>query len=257
MNATLGASTGAMKRTRVLGWRQRVEAATVWLPKKRGQGVLVTGGLVLTAAHCIEWHTGGGMTLEDTYEVVETKAGARLLMRILFVDPVADLAVMGPPDDQGPPEVVEGYERFSGATAPVAVGDLAPPRAARRMRTRAIPVRQPDGSRRTVHIQMPRPVRPRTARVHVFTHHGGWIEGQALLSLEGAQGSRTWLRAHRKIEGGTSGGPIVDDRGRLLGVVSHSSEDDHGTGYNGAFPSPPRALPPWIWRDIEASAGER
>jgi len=35
--------------------RERIEAATVRLPDKGGQGVLIPGNLILTAAHCIEW----------------------------------------------------------------------------------------------------------------------------------------------------------------------------------------------------------
>jgi hypothetical protein len=43
--------------------RARTRAATVQLPTKGGQGVLVPGGFVLTAAHCIDWSLDGGMAL--------------------------------------------------------------------------------------------------------------------------------------------------------------------------------------------------
>lgn len=41
--------------------------ATVRLLGKGGQGVLVPGKLILTAAHCVTWDADGGMVLGDHY----------------------------------------------------------------------------------------------------------------------------------------------------------------------------------------------
>src|SRR5262245_38143525 len=43
----------------------QVQLATVQIQKKGGRGVLVPGGFVLTAAHCVEWSPEGGMVLGD------------------------------------------------------------------------------------------------------------------------------------------------------------------------------------------------
>lgn len=44
-----------------------VEKATVALQGKGGQGVLVGGNLILTAAHCVTFSLEGYMTMGDPY----------------------------------------------------------------------------------------------------------------------------------------------------------------------------------------------
>ena len=57
----------------------RVGRAVVRLPRRGGRGVLVSGGIVVTAAHCIEWTHHGAMVLGDHFlEQIETTDG-RLL----------------------------------------------------------------------------------------------------------------------------------------------------------------------------------
>ena len=45
----------------------RVEKATVWFPEREGQGVLVNDSLIMTAAHCIDHDSEGGMVLGDLF----------------------------------------------------------------------------------------------------------------------------------------------------------------------------------------------
>ena len=47
--------------------RRRVERATVRLVERGGQGVLVPGGFILTATHCINWCGTGMMALGEVY----------------------------------------------------------------------------------------------------------------------------------------------------------------------------------------------
>ena len=44
-------------------FKERVAAATVRICGTKSQGVLVPGGYILTAAHCINWEGTGSMTL--------------------------------------------------------------------------------------------------------------------------------------------------------------------------------------------------
>src|SRR5579862_4192191 len=75
---------------------RRVEAATVRLPEKGGCGVLVPGGFILTATHCIEWSGTGGMVLGDVYPTsIETASGAKFRVDVAACEPVADIAVLG------------------------------------------------------------------------------------------------------------------------------------------------------------------
>jgi S1-C subfamily serine protease len=77
----------------------------------------------------------------------------------------------------------------------------------------------------------------------VFTHTQSWLQAKVSQCNKGAP--QWWIRT-TTIEGGTSGGPVVDQEGRLLGVVSFSGcsvgEDEH----NGQIPFPSRALPVWV-----------
>ena len=64
-------------------WLERVAQATVKLPKKGGQGVMVPGGYVITAAHCIGWAGDGEMVLGDFFiEDVETTEGVKFRMQV-------------------------------------------------------------------------------------------------------------------------------------------------------------------------------
>jgi hypothetical protein len=59
--------------------------------------------------------------------------------------------------------------------------------------------------------------------------------------------------AERGLESGTSGSPVIDDAGRLVGVVSWSGGVDGDAPLEGMMPRPHLALPGWIWRRIEAA----
>jgi hypothetical protein len=71
----------------------------------------------------------------------------------------------------------------------------------------------------------------------------------------GGRGDRSrngcaWLVAPQKIENGTSGGPVVDDEGQLVGVVSYACEEPP---FDGRMPRLHRALPGWVWNRIDAA----
>jgi len=125
----------------------RVVNATVHLDGKGGQGVLVAGGFILTAAHCIQWNGDGEMTMGDHFiETITTKAGAHLRVGPLAADPVSDIAVLGSLDDQDFFDDWMEFEEWSEATAAVPLANTTP-------RYRA------------------------PLDVHVLTHKGKWIEG--------------------------------------------------------------------------------
>ena len=204
--------------------RTSIEKATVTLTKKGGRGVLTTNNLILTAAHCIAFNCEGGMALGDFYvEDIETAAGEKLNVRPLAVEAVADIAVLGALDDKSfPPHMVKPFDRFCEKTKPVPVcaNVLA------------------------LWSELP---------VYIYTHQGTWIEATAQLMVRDAGAWR--IEAKAPIEGGTSGSPIVNKRGELVGIVSNSPED---------LPSPdvgaallPAALPLWMWSQISRTFAAR
>ena len=77
-----------------------VANATVTLLGRGGQGVLVSGNLIITAAHCIDFKCEGQMVLGDYFiEEIKTTQG-KLKVAPLAVEPVSDVAVLGSLDDQ-------------------------------------------------------------------------------------------------------------------------------------------------------------
>lgn len=206
-------------------WRQRIIDATVKLPRLGSQGVLVPGGFILTAAHCIEWSTSGGMALGDyCLEPILTKSGGRFRVSVDAVEPVADIAVLGAADEQTFSDDADAFESFCETTA-------------------AVPICVDDFKGTTLGEE------EQSVLAHVLTHRGTWIEADVSEPGFGPAGYGAWLKAKKKISSGTSGGPIVNDAGHLLGVVSWSGEKT----FNGAFPRPHRALPVWIWDRIKVA----
>jgi S1-C subfamily serine protease len=192
-----------------------VEAATIRLLKQRGQGVLVRGGYVLTAAHCVKWTGTGGMALGDYFiEPFETSDGHKLQASVHAAEPVADIAVLGPPDDQAMPKEYVAFGRYVETTNAVSLRTHAP------------------------EIDKPIPA-------WVFAHTGEWISGRAV--NYGFPGGVIWLLTDSYIEGGASGSPVVDEAGHLIGLISHSGERlEHDGSYSGQMPMPWLALPRWL-----------
>jgi len=201
-----------------------VARATVRFPVRGGQGVLIPGGFILTAAHVIEWTHTGLMALGNGEEFVQRiEAGGKpLLVYPLAVEPVADLAVLGALDGQWQPEAAEAFEQFCETTVPV------------RVATAEFPYGTP-------------------IPAHVLAHTGQWIHGHVAQSRPEAP--KLVLMPDEAIRGGTSGGPVVTDEGRLLGVVSWSRQDARGEidtdrMRSGSIPRPHLTAPVWLARQM-------
>jgi S1-C subfamily serine protease len=203
--------------------QKRVIAATVKLTDKGGQGVLVPGGYVMTAAHCVPFDTDGSMTLDSmTLTGVQTVGGKKFRMNVLAVEAVMDIALLGPADDQELPSDAEAFEAFAEATAPVLVSsddfDLG-----------------------------------KQVQAFVWTHTKKWV-GASVARHGGfpnePPAGYAWMDAEASITPGTSGGPIVDLRGCLIGVVSSGSARERDSSEDNRLPRPHLTLPPWLWQRI-------
>jgi trypsin len=90
--------------------RALVSAATVRVTGRGGQGVLIPGGFILTAAHCIDWDTNGKMVLGEHFEErIVTSDGRELFVAPVAVEPVADIAVLGAMDIEELYDKTEAY----------------------------------------------------------------------------------------------------------------------------------------------------
>jgi len=186
----------------------------VRLPKG-GHGVLV-GNMILTAAHCVTFSTEGEMVLGDFFiEEIETHQG-RVKATPLVVEPVRDIAVLGCLDDQVFFDEMEAYQRFCETTRPMplAKGLITP--------------------------GQPLPVR-------ILNFDRTWCDGTAGLFDESSPS--LWIKSDHEIKGGASGGPIVNQRGELVGIVSHFTVPNGAQTY-GSCPRPLMALPTWICRKL-------
>jgi hypothetical protein len=205
-----------MNNTKLVETMMRVEAATVWLPEMGVQGVLVPGRLILTAAHCIRYATDGSMALDDTYhEPFETRQKETQDAAVYAVEPVADIAALGGLDNQEFPEKAGAYQRFCETTGPV-------------------PVCAEDYA---IGVEFP---------VYTLAHTGEWITGRAVQWCEHAPA--LVCKWTQKIQGGTSGGPVINAKGELVGLVVHGNT-------HGQIPRPCQALPCHIWHTICGGKG--
>ena len=168
--------------------RARIAAATVRFKARSGQGVIVPGPLIVTAAHVlcaahelIDW-TNADPVFEEVIVGDRTVAA-----EVRAIEPIADIAVLSRPDDQA---THESAETFDAVIAPI----------------------------RPVAICTTDFVLFESFPVYIFTHTGRWIIAQA--TQGSANASTLSLRASEHIPFGTSGSPVVTPHGELIGVAS-------------------------------------
>lgn len=149
--------------------------------------------LVITAAHCLPHLPTGfsvGYFTERTYRKLLGPLGGKATVwaECLFVDPVADLAVLGTPETQALGEQADAYDTLVEATEPLTVG-----------------------------IAAPAPGDP--VRVSLLSKKGEWFACNATHN-----GGHWWLTGcASRIVGGMSGSPILDENGAAVGVVCASA----------------------------------
>ena len=158
-----------------------------------------------------------GITLGDAIKhEIKTAAGQILQVTPWAIEPVSDVALLGPMGGQECPEMVKALKTFC-------------------LKTKAVPLYLGKLS------EEPLPV-------WIRTHKGGWIHGE--VAQYGQCSHRVRIKAREQIEGGTSGGPIVTEDGELVGIVSRSSES-WGECF-GQIPRPHLTLPAWAVNVIKS-----
>ena len=209
--------------------RARAANATVVVQTKEGgtgQGVLVPGSFILTAAHCVDWDHNGPMALGDHYiQKIHTASGKDLIVSPYAVEPVSDIAVLGPPDGQVFYKESVAFEEFCENTLPVSV------------------------STDTYDFGVWFPV-------SVLSHLGNWISGHAVQYPGDGHVRTLHITTDEPTICGTSGGPIINERGEVVGVFSNAGDVatelniEHQCGRIGPCPRPHLALPVWAWQAI-------
>jgi hypothetical protein len=215
--------SGERRRQNMISKRIRikVENATVTILKKGGRGVLVKNGLILTAAHCIEFKCDGEMALGDYFiEEIETSEGKKLKVVPYAVEPVSDIAVLGSLDGQTFYKEATEFENFCEGKKGLSLC----------LKKFAWRVEVPGW---------------------IYTHKKTWIKGKMTKYDTKKNAPTISFDADEDIEAGTSGSPIINERGELMGIVSYAAGTD-GTTREGMVPSPLFALPVWLYQEITA-----
>jgi hypothetical protein len=168
--------------------------------------------VIITAAHCLPRLPApyehllalptphpARYTEEETYQRVLGPLGRKRTVwaSCLFVDPMADIAVLGQPDNQELSDEADAYDQLVENMTTLAVAD-APAQ----------------GSERLTDYQIDCPT-PGQGPARVLSLDGRWLDGQ--VSRRGG-----WLEFEpgKHFVGGMSGSPIIDAAGAAIGVVS-------------------------------------
>jgi hypothetical protein len=190
----------------------KIENATITLPNKGGQGILVKNQMILTAAHCVDYVLTGGMVLGDYYiEEIKTRSG-NLKVAPFCIEPLSDIAVLGALDEQ---ECNSEFQQFD------------------------------DFCRNTKPIKICRTKLEVYNKFKIFSHKKKWITGYAQIVIP--ESHMLSVEVDEKIEGGLSGSAIVNEKGEIVGIVSNFSENVIPYG---CAPRPHLTLPVWICHQI-------
>jgi hypothetical protein len=208
------------------GLQDKIANATVKISKKEGRGVLVRNQLILTAAHCINFNCEGYMVLGDHFiEEIETING-RLKVEVYAVEPVSDIAVLGQLDVQDFEDENDKFIDFCEKVKPV-------------------------------ELFMDKVRAFQKFPVYIYTHQKTWITGEAIKYDTKKNSPSIVIKTHDQIEGGMSGGPVVDKFGRLVAIISHASTKTNDLDLSsGMQPRPHLALPVWLLRGIQKDHDE-
>jgi hypothetical protein len=198
-----------------------------------GRGFVVEGRRgrhVITAARCLPELPpphGASYLEERTYHDLLAPLGEKPSVwgECLFVDPIADIAVLGEPDGQSLWDEAVAYEELvNSVEAPLTISALPLP-------SRMRPLPWPDHPALLVSLDR------------------RWFGCRAMPTWAGFLGIKD---ASEPIRGGMSGSPILAPNGTAIGIVclGSGSGENHTHTEGGPNPHLVDALPGWCLRDL-------
>ena len=167
--------------------------------------------LIVTAAHCLPSfpppHPGSFLE-ERTYKTLLGPLGGKRTVwaECLFADPIADIAVLGCPDNQELSERARAYEALVEPATPLPIGD-APKQGRER-------VALPDKYGGSFDVAT-----PGRGPAYVLS-----LDGKRLKCTVTRRGMWLIIDDGKHIKSGMSGSPIISPEGHAIGLVSTGSE---------------------------------
>ncbi len=197
---------------------KHIEKSIVVLDEKGGHGILTEGGIILTAAHCVEHDLKRIQDLQENINVeIRTIYGLNKCM-LKAMEPVADIAILGRPDDQEYPTEAELYDKFCENALSISIS-----------RDEYEPFEK--------------------FKVSIYNHEKKWIKGEAMITKDGSP--KLLIETKELILPGASGGPILNNHNELVGIVSMGNiEDDYSSKSTFSASIPYLSMPVWLYRKL-------
>jgi hypothetical protein len=205
-----------------------------------GRGFVVRHGgerLVLTAAHCLPLDADGNLVMAAhpwsdwarTYQKLLGPLGAEptVWAECLFVNPVADIVILGCPDNQELSDEADAYEALVGRYKPLPIAD------APKMGHELVELPHLD-NRFGRPFMIPTPGR---GPARILSLAGEWINCTVV-----RRGIQLGIEDQGLVEGGMSGSPIINAAGRAIALMSNDDQS----------PVLRDNLPAWFFRRASA-----
>src|SRR5262249_48680971 len=137
--------------------------------------------------------------------------GCKVCAECLFVDPIADIAVLGTPDTQAYSEESEAYDQLIDPLPALPIAAAWPQPTEFKLTPGGSMLI--DGKRRDLPARPNKRRPPAAGTARALTLNGQWRDYEA--QREGG-----WLRIKQSFARGMSGSPILDRNGAAIAVVS-------------------------------------